>query len=102
MGAPLGVEDSTWISSAADDVANDRANHREEVDEPFLAGLDLHGPSKSKAHAEQGSSVLVHIVSRQIFLADGYYSGSQDADLNEHSVITIEPISQAGSSQLQV
>lgn len=58
MGAPLGVDDSVWASGAADDVAtrNDWANHREEVDDPFRAGLKL-GPSGSEAQTECGSSV---------------------------------------------
>lgn len=59
MGAPLGIEDSIWVSGAADDVANDHANHREEVDEPFLADLDLGQVrrSGSEAQIERGSSV---------------------------------------------
>lgn len=55
--APIGVEDSTWVSGAADDIASDRSNHREEVDEPFLAGLDLHHPSDSETQVEHGSTV---------------------------------------------
>lgn len=59
MGAPLGIEDSIWVSGAADDVANDRPNHRKEVDEPFLADLDLgqDRPSGSGVQIERGSSM---------------------------------------------
>ncbi|TCD64403.1 hypothetical protein EIP91_004119 [Steccherinum ochraceum] len=41
MGAPLGIEDSTWVSGAADDVANDRGLQYEEAAVPFRAGLGL-------------------------------------------------------------
>ena len=41
IGAPLGGEDSTWLSGAADDVANERGEQYEEADEPFRARLCL-------------------------------------------------------------
>lgn len=59
MGAPLGTEDSTWVSGAADDVVNEHVNHQEEVDEPFLFGLEPHRPSDYEAQARHGSLVYV-------------------------------------------
>ncbi|TCD64407.1 hypothetical protein EIP91_004123 [Steccherinum ochraceum] len=41
MGAPLGIEDSTWVSGPADDVANERDQRYEEATVPFRAGLGL-------------------------------------------------------------
>ncbi|TCD64402.1 hypothetical protein EIP91_004118 [Steccherinum ochraceum] len=41
LGAPLGIEDSTWVTGPADDVANGRDQQHEEVAVPFCAGLGL-------------------------------------------------------------
>ncbi|TCD64399.1 hypothetical protein EIP91_004115 [Steccherinum ochraceum] len=41
IGAPLGVEDSTWVSGPADDVAHERDLQYEEAVIPFRAGLGL-------------------------------------------------------------
>ncbi|TCD61338.1 hypothetical protein EIP91_008581 [Steccherinum ochraceum] len=41
MGAPLGVEDSIWMSSPADDVRNARDEEYEEAEDPFSAGLKI-------------------------------------------------------------
>ncbi|TCD64593.1 hypothetical protein EIP91_003889 [Steccherinum ochraceum] len=41
IGAPLGIEDSTWATGPADDVANERNKQYEEVAVPFRAGLGL-------------------------------------------------------------
>ncbi|TCD61018.1 hypothetical protein EIP91_009157 [Steccherinum ochraceum] len=41
MGAPLGIEDSTWVTGPADDVANEHGQQYEEAVVPFRAGLGL-------------------------------------------------------------
>ncbi|TCD62428.1 hypothetical protein EIP91_006910 [Steccherinum ochraceum] len=41
MGAPLGVDDSIWMSSPADDVRNARDEEYEEEEDPFCAGLKM-------------------------------------------------------------
>ncbi|TCD64590.1 hypothetical protein EIP91_003886 [Steccherinum ochraceum] len=41
IGAPLGIEDSTWVTGPADDVANERDKQYEEATLPFRAGLGL-------------------------------------------------------------
>ncbi|TCD64598.1 hypothetical protein EIP91_003863 [Steccherinum ochraceum] len=41
IGAPLGIEDSTWVTGPADDVANERDQQYEEAAVPFRAGLGL-------------------------------------------------------------
>ncbi|TCD64592.1 hypothetical protein EIP91_003888 [Steccherinum ochraceum] len=41
IGAPLGIEDSTWVTGPSDDVANERDLQYEEAAIPFRAGLGL-------------------------------------------------------------
>ncbi|TCD64589.1 hypothetical protein EIP91_003885 [Steccherinum ochraceum] len=41
IGAPLGIEDSTWVTGPADDVANERDQQYEAAAVPFHAGLGL-------------------------------------------------------------
>ncbi|TCD69385.1 hypothetical protein EIP91_007732 [Steccherinum ochraceum] len=41
MGAPLGIEDSTWVSGPTDDVADNHDEKYEEAAIPFHAGLEL-------------------------------------------------------------
>lgn len=39
--------DSAWVTGQGDDVEIDRASQREEVDEPFYAGLDCDRRARS-------------------------------------------------------
>ncbi|TCD65311.1 hypothetical protein EIP91_002797 [Steccherinum ochraceum] len=41
MGAPLRTDESTWVSSTADDIANEQDHQYHEVVIPFRAGLGL-------------------------------------------------------------
>ena len=57
IGAPVGDEDSTWLSGAADDVANEHGEQYEEADVPFCAGLDLEEHSKDEVEEDPSQCV---------------------------------------------
>ena len=50
IGAPLGVEDSIWVSGPSDDVVNRHDEEHEEADEPFRVVLKAEEESQLRTH----------------------------------------------------
>ncbi|TCD64580.1 hypothetical protein EIP91_003876 [Steccherinum ochraceum] len=89
IGAPLGIEDSTWVTGPADDVANERDKQYVEAAVPFRAGLGLdieEVPLENTSSAGREDSTNSHADSAGVGSSTDQYETAREGTVASESV----------------